>query len=83
MIGHKGSSEFIRLFKGGKKEGMVVFKKFSKNGKLIKKNTYPGEMFTLSDGTLIGYRSVSTSGPPTIDIKLSNSKDYIKLKFID
>ena len=33
-------------------------------------NTYPGEMVELPDGTTVGLRQTSTSGGPTIDVKL-------------
>ncbi|NGX33293.1 MAG: hypothetical protein K1060chlam4_01355, partial [Candidatus Anoxychlamydiales bacterium] len=59
-----------------------VFKNLNKSGKLLN-NSYPGEMYVLSDGTLVGYRPISTSGLPTIDIKLSDSNKYIKIKFTE
>ena len=40
-------------------------------------------MYILEDGTRIGYRPFSTSGPTTIDIKIPNYKDNIKIKFLE
>ncbi len=65
-----------------KNESLKVFKELTKDGKLVN-NNYPGKMYILNDGTRIGYRPISTSGPPTIDIKLPEIADNIKIKFLE
>lgn len=37
-------------------------------------SSYPGKLVRLSDGTTIGIRPTSTSGGPTIDIKLPSGE---------
>ena len=80
--GKSGTSDRIRLFQGGQNEAMQIFKKLSKDGKLVH-STQSLTIYKLSDDTHIIYRSISTSGPPTIDIKLSGTKNHIKLKFLE
>ena len=82
-IGKEGTRSFIRLFEGGQNEAHQVFIKLTKNAKSINNTTYPGKMYILNDGTRIGYRPKSTSGPATIDIKISEYKDSIKIKFLE
>jgi tetratricopeptide (TPR) repeat protein len=81
-IGISGSSDRIRLVQGGRNEAQQMFNILNKNGKLLE-NSYPGKLYILSDGTLVGYRPISTSGPATIEIKFSDSNNYIKIKFIE
>ena len=82
LIGKKGASDFIRLFEGGQNEAMQVFKELTKSGKLVRteKNI---TIYKISDDIYITYRQVSTSGPPTIDIKLPEMEHNIKFKFLE
>jgi hypothetical protein len=82
-IGRAGTNNYVRLFKGGQNECINIFNKLTKNAKAINNASYPGKMFALEDGTIIGFRPLSKSGPPTIDIKLPDIKDHIKLKFLE
>lgn len=79
----KISKPYIRLFEGSQKESIKIFNKLTKNAKLVNANSYPGKMYLLKDGTVIGFRPLSKSGPPTIDIKLPDIKNNIKLKFLE
>ncbi|KPK33716.1 MAG: hypothetical protein AMS24_00075 [Chlamydiae bacterium SM23_39] len=82
-IGKAGTKPYIRLFEGSQKESIKIFNKLTKNAKLINDNSYSGKMYLLQDGTVIGFRPLSKSGAPTIDIKLPDIKDNIKLKFLE
>jgi len=81
-IGKEGTRNYIRLFEGGQVEAMRAFKELTKDAKLLR-NSYPGDMYLLQDGTTVGYRPFSKSGPITIDIKIPEMKDSIKLKFLE
>ncbi|NGX63247.1 MAG: hypothetical protein KR126chlam6_00655 [Candidatus Anoxychlamydiales bacterium] len=81
-IGKKGNCERIRLFNGGKKEGIQIFKELTKDGKIIYKDSEK-IISQLSDEIYITYRPISKSGPPTINIRLSNKTKPIKIKFIE
>ena len=81
-IGKAGTSERIRLFKGGCNESLQVFKELTKEGKIICKDSKK-IISKLSDEIYITYRPISKSGPPTIDIRLSDQIKPIKMKFIE
>ncbi len=46
-----------------------LFNELSKGGKNVTPPTYKGTMVELPDGTLVGMRTASNSGGPTIDVK--------------
>ena len=68
LIGKAGSSSNIRIVEGTAKEAQQMFNTLTKGGKVLPKSTYPGKMAELPGGGRIGYRPVSKSGPPTIDV---------------
>ncbi|MBI5346267.1 MAG: hypothetical protein HZB76_03910 [Chlamydiae bacterium] len=82
LIGKKGTSIYIRLFAGGPNDAVQVFNELTKNGKLIHFDELR-KVYQLSDEVYITYRSLSKSGPPTIDIKLPEMEHNIKLKFFE
>ncbi|NGX36291.1 MAG: hypothetical protein K1000chlam1_01132 [Candidatus Anoxychlamydiales bacterium] len=75
-LGKAGTRSYTRLFEGGTKEALEIFKNLTKEGKLINKN-YPGKMYVLQDGTKIGFRPLSKSGLPTIDLDLPGYKNKV------
>ena len=79
-IGAKGSRNTVRIFQGNKEDAERLFQKLTKDGKFHSSGV-DRTTFVLEDGTHISYREVSTSGPPTIDVKLPKSDQKIKLKF--
>jgi len=81
-MGKEGARSYIRLFEGGQNEAIKVFKKLTKDAKLIN-NNYPGKMYVLQDGSKIGFRPLSKSGPPTIDLDIIGYGNNIKIKFMD
>jgi hypothetical protein len=70
LIGEPGTSPRIRMLPGGPAEAEAMFHELSKGGKVITGTKYPGTRVSLPDGGTIGYRSTSTSGPPTIDVAI-------------
>lgn len=42
---------------------------------------YPGRMMRLPDGSTIGFRPSSTSGPPAIDLRIRDFPDVTKIHF--
>ena len=81
-IGAEGSRSSIRLFKGRQNDAAQVFTELTKKGKIIHKDSEK-IISQLSDEIYITYRPLSTSGPPTIDIKLPEMQNIIKLKFLE
>jgi hypothetical protein len=81
-IGKEGTRSTIRLFQSGENEARKVFQKLTKEGKIVYSETSI-TICKLPDDIYITYRPLSTSGPPTIDIKIKGIKDNIKLKFLD
>ncbi len=45
------------------------------------RSEYPGDMVVLKNGTRIGFRTTSRSGPPTINIQIPGQQ-AIKIKFL-
>jgi len=80
-IGRPGRSENIREVVGSSEDAKKLFEKLSQGGKPVDKVGYKGKGVELPDGTFIGYRPASKSGPPTIDIGISGEKGNRKIKF--
>jgi hypothetical protein len=70
LVGAEGSSSQVRILKGGLSEAQGLFEQLSAGGTRIAETTYPGTLFRLPGGGTIGLRPVSTSGPPTIDVRV-------------
>ncbi|NGX36289.1 MAG: hypothetical protein K1000chlam1_01130 [Candidatus Anoxychlamydiales bacterium] len=69
-------------FRQGYPGAAEVFTELTKKGKIIHKEREK-IISQLSDEIYITYRPLSTSGPPTIDIKLPEMENTIKLKFLE
>lgn len=82
LVGLEGSTNRIRLFRGGENEANNIFNALTKNGELYYKEAEK-IIYKLPEDIYVTYRSFSKSGPPTIDIKLPNTDKNIKLKFIE
>jgi hypothetical protein len=70
LIGAEGSSSQIRILKGGISDARKLFEQLTHEGVPIESTTYPGTLVRLSNGGTIGLRPVSTSGPPTLDVRI-------------
>jgi hypothetical protein len=70
LIGEEGSSPQIRIVKGSLREARQLFEQLSAGGTLLPGTTYPGTLVRLPTGGTVGLRPVSTSGPPTIDVRI-------------
>jgi hypothetical protein len=70
LIGSEGTSAQIRILKGGVSEAQALFDQLSAGGTVITETTYPGTLVRLQGGGTVGLRPVSTSGPPTIDVRV-------------
>jgi hypothetical protein len=70
LIGEEGSSPQVRILKGGLNEAQKLFEQLSAGGTPIQATTYPGTLVRLPTGGTVGLRPVSTSGPPTIDVRI-------------
>jgi RHS repeat-associated protein len=69
LIGSAGSSSKIRILSGGTKEAEAMFAQLSKGGQVVR-NSPSGTVVRLEGGGTVGYRPVSRSGPPTIDVNI-------------
>jgi hypothetical protein len=70
LIGEEGSSPQIRIVKGSLREARQLFEQLSAGATLLPGTTYPGTLVRLPTGGTVGLRPVSTSGPPTIDVRI-------------
>jgi len=70
LIGEAGSSSAIRILRGGETEARALFQQLSRGGKVVEGTNFPGQLVRLRGGGQIGFRPVSTSGPPTIDVTI-------------
>jgi hypothetical protein len=70
LIGEEGSGPQIRIVKGSLSEAQKLFDQLSAGGTPIQGTTYPGTLVRLPAGGTVGLRPVSTSGPPTIDVRV-------------
>ena len=71
-VGEPGKSSGVRILPGGEAEAKELFDRLTKNkgGQDITPSTHVGQVVRLPDGSIIGIRPTSKSGPPTIDIKI-------------
>ena len=79
-LGRAGSSSSIRVAEGGASAAEKLFGKLSKGGVDVTPPGHPGKLVRLPDGGFVGYRGVSKSGPPTIDVNIPGI-DVRKIKF--
>jgi hypothetical protein len=82
------ASARLREVKGGRAEAERIFQELSQGGTDITPQGYPGKLSELPSGRgSIGYRPVSKSGPPTIDVNAVDSAGkpipIEKIKFVD
>jgi RHS repeat-associated protein len=80
-IGSAGSSKRIRILQGGAREAEQMFAKLSKGGTIMKDNG-AHKLVKMPDGNFVGYRPVSTSGPPTVDVHFIG-KRKMELKYLE
>ena len=81
-IGAEGTNKDVRLLSGGLAAARKLFTELTAGGTLVKHSTYKGELFQIPGGGLIGLRTTSTSGPPTIDVMhVPDLPKLVELKF--
>ncbi len=81
-VGERGDSSGVRVLPGGEQEARELFDRLTNNkgGEDITPAGHVGQVISLPDGSIIGFRPTSNSGPPTVDIKISGLS-VRKLKF--
>jgi|GEM_PF-796481 HK97 family phage portal protein len=83
-IGEAGYQPWIRELSGGADAAEQMFSDLTEGGALDTSSTYPGTSYIMPDSSMIGYRAVSDSGEPTIDINIQGYWDlFRKLKFLE
>jgi hypothetical protein len=82
LIGIAGSSERIRVLRGGTSVAEALFTQLSKGGQVVPKSSYPGIIVYIEGVGTVGYRPLSKSGPPTIDVNIIGIA-IKKLKFLE
>ena len=81
--GEPGNSSKIRILPGGEDEARELLERLTKGkgGADITLPEHVGHVIRLPDGSIIGFRPVSKSGPPTVDVKVSGVRPR-KIKFL-
>jgi hypothetical protein len=91
-LGVKGTgpraSARLREVTGGQAEAELLFEELTQGGVDITPAGYPGKLIELPNGRgSIGYRPVSRSGPPTIDVNVIDAAGQPipieKIKFVN
>ena len=82
------ASARLREVTGGRAEAERLFQELSQGGVDVTPPGYPGTLIELPNGRgSIGYRPVSKSGPPTIDVNAVDAAGQPipieKIKFVD
>lgn len=70
LLGKSGSSDAIRLVEGGAENAESMFLRLAEGGFDITPPGHSGMLVELPGGGYVGYRPVSSSGPPTIDVNI-------------
>lgn len=77
----KGSR--VRLVQEDQVEAMVLFRVLMTLGRRDNRATYPGWRVQITGLGSVGYRTVSKSGEPTIDVNVSiNGLRNVKFKYV-
>jgi RHS repeat-associated protein len=70
LVGKPGSNKEIRMMEGGMARATELFDQLTQGGRAIEGSTYPGTLVEVPGGGTVGIRATSTSGPPTIDVRI-------------
>lgn len=81
-IGRQGKRPEVRIIKGDKDAANKLFEELTKGGTNEKRVGYPGTGKRLPNGDWIGYREVSKSGSPTIDLDVKGL-NFDKIHFFE
>ena len=78
-----GARDSIRTLPGGEPAAEAMFQRLiaGRNPVDITPPTYQGRLVRLDDGSIIGFRPVSTSGPPAININIPGFRLVTKLHY--
>ena len=79
-VGEAGDSPGVRILPGDDQEAQRLFDRLTKGGKDITPSGHSGKVIRMPDGSVIGYRPTSKSGPPTVDVSVEGLA-IRKLKF--
>lgn len=69
LIGEPGNGPRVRVLPGGDEAARNLFNQLSKGGTPYQSN-YPGTGVNLPNGDFVGYRPVSGSGDPAVDVNI-------------
>ncbi|MCX8049220.1 MAG: RHS repeat-associated core domain-containing protein [Methylohalobius sp.] len=81
LIGEAGTRSSIRVVRGSAAEAERLFGQLS-GGRLVTPPGYPGILVELPGGGFVGFRPISASGPPTIDVNIPGLSEITKIKFV-
>jgi hypothetical protein len=81
-IGMQGMRPNVRILSGGDEAARAMYERLSAGGIVDTPLGYPGVRTRLPNGDFIGYRPLSRSGEPSIDLDISGFP-YTKIKFLD
>lgn len=82
-IGESGTSLNIRVIKGNATDAERLFTELSSGGEDVTPSDHVGRLVKLPGDRYVGFRPVSASGPPTIDVNAPETKGIVdKIKFI-
>jgi hypothetical protein len=81
-IGEQGGGRSVREVPGGLERATDIYSGLARGARPYRTLPDGRQLLQRTDGTIIGLRSRSASGPPSIDVRPPGSKDlYFQLKF--
>jgi RHS repeat-associated protein len=82
LIGSPGNGPDVRILPGGQAGAEALLEQLLPPGSTPYTGNYPGTGYNLPNGGFVGYRPISGSGPPTIDLSIEGMNP-LKFKFIE
>lgn len=85
LIGEEGTSAATRIMRGGRAEAERFFNELAEGANIMKHpQVEGGSLAELPGGGTIGYRPVSKSGPPTVDVhRVPECPKNVEIKFVE
>ena len=80
-IGEQGAGRNVREVPGGLDRAQEIYSGLARGAQPYRALPEGRQLLQRTDGTIIGLRSQSRSGPPSIDVRPPGERQYFQLKF--